>query len=86
MRWYVGEPKIVLDQAKATRPTMPLHLLVRDAATTKISFAISVACRTSVYRCPNIGYKAQGFIIGEDVSDDSEEWRSPASLASRSIM
>jgi MFS family permease len=51
MRWYVGEPKIVLDQAKATRPTMPLHLLVRDAATTKISFAMLVLCGVQ-----NFGY------------------------------
>jgi MFS family permease len=51
LRWYVGEPKIILDHAKATRPMMPLRLLVRDAATTKISFAMLVLCGVQ-----NFGY------------------------------
>jgi MFS family permease len=51
IRWCVGEPKIVLDHAKATRPTMPLQLLVRDTATKKISFAMLVLCSVQ-----NFGY------------------------------
>src|SRR5438067_4508265 len=35
VRWYVGEPKIFLDHAKAARGTVPLRLLVTDAETTK---------------------------------------------------
>jgi MFS family permease len=51
VRRHVGEPKIVLDQARATRLTTPLHLLVRDAAMTKISFAMLVLCGVQ-----NFGY------------------------------
>jgi MFS family permease len=56
VRWCVGEPKIVLDRAKATSLRAPLRLLVRDAATTKISFAMLVLCGVQ-----NFGY--YGLII-----------------------
>src|SRR2546423_1235170 len=51
VRWYVGEPKIFLDHAKAARGTVPLRLLVKDAETTKISFAMLVLCGVQ-----NFGY------------------------------
>src|SRR5437764_10822708 len=51
VRWYVGEPKIFLDHAKAARATVPLRLLVKDAATSKISFAMLVLCGVQ-----NFGY------------------------------
>src|SRR5436853_3613031 len=44
VRWYVGEPKIFLEHARAARGTMPLRLLVKDAATTKISLGMLILC------------------------------------------
>ena len=51
MRLYVGEPKIFLDRAQARRETMPLRLLVKDAATTKISIGMLILCAVQ-----NFGY------------------------------
>src|SRR5436309_6986463 len=51
VRWYVGEPKIFLEHAKAARGTVPLRLLVKDVATTKISFAMLILCGVQ-----NFGY------------------------------
>jgi MFS family permease len=51
MRWHVGEPKMVLDHATERRRSGPLRLLVKDAATTKISFAMLVLCGVQ-----NFGY------------------------------
>lgn len=50
VRWYVGEPKIFLERAKTT-PAMPLRLLVKDAATTKISLGMLILCAVQ-----NFGY------------------------------
>src|SRR6478672_133622 len=36
VRWYVGEPKIFTDHVQKARSRMPVGLLVKDAATTKI--------------------------------------------------
>src|SRR6195256_6200304 len=44
VRWYVGEPKIFLDRVAAARGRVPLGLLVKDAATTKISAAMLILC------------------------------------------
>jgi MFS family permease len=51
VRWYVGEPKIFLDRVAAARRRMPLGLLVKDAATTKISAAMLILCSVQ-----NFGY------------------------------
>jgi hypothetical protein len=37
-----------------------------------------------LYRCPNTGYKVQGF-IAEDVSDDSEDYRALTCLACEQV-
>ncbi len=50
VRWYVGEPKIFLEKAKTT-PAMPLRLLVKDAATAKISLGMLILCAVQ-----NFGY------------------------------
>jgi MFS family permease len=50
VRWYVGEPKIFLERAKTT-PAMPLKLLVKDAATTKVSLGMLILCAVQ-----NFGY------------------------------
>ncbi|AMN44215.1 MFS transporter [Rhodoplanes sp. Z2-YC6860] len=50
VRWYVGEPKIFLERARTT-PAMPLKLLVKDAATTKISLGMLILCAVQ-----NFGY------------------------------
>ncbi len=49
VRWYVGEPKIFLERAKAARSMVPLRMLVKDAATSKVSLGMSYSarCRTS---------------------------------------
>jgi len=51
VRFYVGEPKIFLDHAKAARSRVPLGLLVKDAATTRISAAMLILCAVQ-----NFGY------------------------------
>jgi MFS family permease len=51
VRWYVGEPKIFLDRVAIARRRMPLGLLVKDAATTKISAAMLILCSVQ-----NFGY------------------------------
>jgi MFS family permease len=50
VRWYVGEPKIFLEKAKTT-PAMPLRLLVKDTATTKVSLGMLILCSVQ-----NFGY------------------------------
>jgi MFS family permease len=50
VRWYVGEPKIFLEKARTT-PAMPLRLLVKDAATTKVSLGMLILCAVQ-----NFGY------------------------------
>jgi MFS family permease len=44
VRWYVGEPKIFLNTMKSGRTKMPVALLVKDAATTKITLGMFVLC------------------------------------------
>jgi MFS family permease len=51
VRFYVGEPKIFLDRAKAARGRVPLGLLVKDTATTRISAAMLILCAVQ-----NFGY------------------------------
>ena len=50
VRWYVGEPKIFLEKAKA-RDAMPLRLLVKDKETTKVSLGMLILCSVQ-----NFGY------------------------------
>jgi MFS family permease len=50
VRWYVGEPKIFLEKAK-TLKAMPLRLLVKDAATAKVSLGMLILCSVQ-----NFGY------------------------------
>ena len=51
VRWSVGEPKIFLDRVAAARGRVPLGLLVKGAATTKISAAMLILCAVQ-----NFGY------------------------------
>ena len=51
VRWYVGEPKIFLNTMKSGRTKMPVALLVKDAATTKITLGMFVLCAVQ-----NFGY------------------------------
>jgi benzoate transport len=51
VRWYVGEPKIFLDRARAPRTSAPVKLLVKDAATTRISIGMFILCAVQ-----NFGY------------------------------
>lgn len=51
VRWSVTEPKIFLERAKARKPKMPLHLLVKDAATANISLGMLILCSVQ-----NFGY------------------------------
>jgi benzoate transport len=51
VRWYVGEPKIFLNRVAAARGRVPLGLLVKDAATAKISAAMLILCSVQ-----NFGY------------------------------
>lgn len=51
VRLYVGEPKIFLAEAPEKRVRMPLRLLVKDAATTKISLGMLILCSVQ-----NFGY------------------------------
>ena len=51
VRWYVGEPKIFLNTMKSGRTKMPMALLVKDAATTKITLGMFVLCAVQ-----NFGY------------------------------
>jgi MFS family permease len=52
VRWYVGEPKIFLDKAREPRIRMlPLKLLVKDSATTKVSLGMLILCSVQ-----NFGY------------------------------
>jgi MFS family permease len=51
VRWYVGEPKIFTDRAKAARTAMPVGLLVKDAATAKVSIGMFILCAVQ-----NFGY------------------------------
>jgi MFS family permease len=51
IRWYVGEPKIFVEHAGRARGLEPLKLLVKDAATTKISLGMFILCAVQ-----NFGY------------------------------
>ena len=51
VRWYVGEPKIFVERAKTARTMAPLLMLVKDAATTKISAGMLILCSVQ-----NFGY------------------------------
>lgn len=51
VRWYVGEPKIFTDRIKAPRVAFPVGLLVRDAATTRVSIGMFILCAVQ-----NFGY------------------------------
>ena len=54
VRWYVGEPKIFLDKARDAgrrAAVLPLRLLVKDAATTKVSLGMLILCAVQ-----NFGY------------------------------
>src|SRR5438309_5490216 len=51
VRWYVGEPKIFTDHVQKARSTMPVSLLVKDAATTKVSIGMFILCAVQ-----NFGY------------------------------
>jgi MFS family permease len=51
VRWFVHEPKIFLERARARQPKMPLGLLVKDAATTYISLGMLILCSVQ-----NFGY------------------------------
>jgi benzoate transport len=51
VRWSVTEPKIFLDRARARQPKMPLGLLVKDAATAKVSLGMLILCSVQ-----NFGY------------------------------
>src|SRR6188472_141270 len=51
VRWYVGEPKIFTDHVQRARGKMPVSLLVKDAATTKVSIGMFILCAVQ-----NFGY------------------------------
>jgi benzoate transport len=51
VRWYVGEPKLFLDRVRAPRASAPVKLLVKDAATTRISIGMFILCAVQ-----NFGY------------------------------
>src|SRR5205085_2910150 len=51
VRWYVGEPKIFTDHVEEARRSMPVGLLVKDAATTKVSIGMFILCAVQ-----NFGY------------------------------
>jgi MFS family permease len=51
VRWYVGEPKIFVERAQAKRVGFPVGLLVKDAATTKVSVGMFILCAVQ-----NFGY------------------------------
>src|SRR5260370_509059 len=51
VRWYVGEPKIFVERAKTAHTMAPLRMLVKDAATTKISLGMFILCSVQ-----NFGY------------------------------
>src|SRR5881394_271281 len=51
VRWYVGEPKIFTEHVEKARRSMPVGLLVKDAATTKVSVGMFILCAVQ-----NFGY------------------------------
>jgi MFS family permease len=51
VRWYVGEPKIFTEHVERARKSMPVGLLVKDAATTKVSIGMLILCAVQ-----NFGY------------------------------
>lgn len=51
VRWYVGEPKIFTEHVEKARRSMPVGLLVKDAATTKVSIGMFILCAVQ-----NFGY------------------------------
>src|SRR6188472_3711075 len=44
VRWYVGEPQIFTDRVAQPRSMAPLRMLVKDAATSKISLGMLILC------------------------------------------
>ena len=51
VRWYVGEPEIFVKRSKAARSMAPLRMLVKDAATCKVSLGMFILCSVQ-----NLGY------------------------------
>jgi MFS family permease len=51
VRWFVGEPRIFLNTMTAGRTKMPVALLMKDAATAKITLGMLVLCAVQ-----NFGY------------------------------
>jgi MFS family permease len=51
VRWYVGEPRIFVERAKAPRSMAPLRMLVKDAETAKVSLGMLILCSVQ-----NFGY------------------------------
>jgi MFS family permease len=51
VRWYVGEPKIFTERVARPRTMAPLRMLVKDAATTKVSLGMFILCSVQ-----NFGY------------------------------
>src|SRR3954453_15505595 len=51
VRWYVGEPKIFTDRVAKPRSMAPLKMLVKDAATSKVSLGMLILCSVQ-----NFGY------------------------------
>jgi MFS family permease len=51
VRWYVGEPKIFTDRVAQPRSMAPLRMLVKDAATSKVSLGMLILCSVQ-----NFGY------------------------------
>src|SRR6266404_2906984 len=51
VRWYVGEPKIFVERAKTAHTMAPLRMLVKDAATSKVSAGMFILCSVQ-----NFGY------------------------------
>jgi MFS family permease len=51
VRFMLGEPEIFVEHARQKRQAMPLRLLVKDAATTKISIGVFILCAVQ-----NFGY------------------------------
>jgi MFS family permease len=69
IRRAVGEPPLFVERAKGTRTMAPLRLLVKDAATTKISLGMLILCSVQNFGYYGImiwmpGYLARQFGFG----------------------
>ena len=51
VRWFVGEPQIFLEHAKAARGGVPLRILIKDVETTRRSLGMLILCGVQ-----NFGY------------------------------